>query len=202
MYVLGGGGVWFWQQLLWLAHIWIKHSSKTLRAIDGGFVFQLLPMQSWTTAILEGKQYSFQLQKWQAPWLFMLCSVCFVFISVLFLERPLETACPGASRSRCPRRGALCRPSALRDPQSAGSARSPHRPHSHEKFATSRSSDGSAARAEPKIQLPGSSPKDFFVFLFMSFPEFSFRLTTTRADTAPPRSLGLNPQRINFKLLP
>lgn len=120
LHMLGGGGVWFWQQLLWLAHIWIKHSSKTLRAIDGGFVFQLVPMQSWTTAILEGKQYSFQLQKWQAPWLFMLCSVCFVFISVLFLERPLETACPGASRSRCPRRGALCRPSALRDRRAQG----------------------------------------------------------------------------------
>lgn len=39
MYVLGGGGVWFWQQLPWLAHIWIKHSSKMLGAVDGGFVF-------------------------------------------------------------------------------------------------------------------------------------------------------------------
>lgn len=93
MYVSRGGGVWFWQWLQWLAHIWIKHISKTLRAIDRGFVLQLLPEQSWTIAVLEGKQYSFQLQKWQALWLFMLCSVCFVFISVLLLERLLETAC-------------------------------------------------------------------------------------------------------------
>lgn len=28
MYVLGGGGVWFWQQLLWLAHIWIKQQQN------------------------------------------------------------------------------------------------------------------------------------------------------------------------------
>ena len=89
----GGGGDWFWQWLWWLAHIWIKHISKMLRAIAGGFVFQLLPKQSWTIAVLKGKQYSFQLQKWQALWLFMLCSVCFVFISVLLLERLLETAC-------------------------------------------------------------------------------------------------------------
>lgn len=56
--------------------------------------------------------------------------------------------------------------------------------------------------AEPQIPLPGDSPKHFFAFHFISFPEFSFRLRATRADTAPPRSLGLNPQGINFKLLP
>lgn len=95
----GGGRVWFWQRLWWLAHIWIKHPCKMLRAIDRGFVFQLLPKQSWTIAVLEGKQYSFQLQKWQALWLFMLCSVCFVFVSVLLFERLLETACAGASGS-------------------------------------------------------------------------------------------------------
>lgn len=95
----GGGGVGFWQRLWWLAHVWIKLTSKMPRAIDKGFVFQLLPKQSWTIAVLEGKQYPFQLQKWQALCLFMLCSVCFVFISVLLLERLLETACTAASCS-------------------------------------------------------------------------------------------------------
>lgn len=106
MYVSGGGGVWFWQRLWRLAHIWLKRTSKRLRAIDRGCVFQLLPQQSWTTAALEGKQRSFQLQKWQALWLFMLCSACFVFISVLLLERLLETA--GICASGRPR--ALGRP--------------------------------------------------------------------------------------------
>lgn len=162
-----------------------------LRAIDGGFVFQLLSTQSWTTAILEGKQCSFQLQKWQAPWLFVLCSVCFVFISVLLLERPLETA----------GRGALCRPPALRAAQALSRPHS--RPHSHHMPATSHSStEGSAARRDTGIRLSPSSPKGSFGFHFMSLPEFSFRLATTRAGIAAPRSLGLNPQRINFELLP
>lgn len=73
--------------------------------MDRGFVFQLLPKQPWTTAALEGKQYSFQLQQWQALWLFMSCSVCFVCISVLLLERPLETGCVRGS----------CRPQGLVD---------------------------------------------------------------------------------------
>lgn len=131
MHVLGGGGVWFWQQLLWLAHIWIKHSSKMLRAIDGGFVLQLLPAQSWTTAVLEGKLYSFQLQKWQAPRLFMLCSVCFVFISVLLLERPLETAGPAASARR------------PLPPERPQGLQGPRLPHSQEMLATSLSSQRS-----------------------------------------------------------
>lgn len=98
----------------------LDETSKMLRATDRGFVFQLLPKQSWTKAVLEGKQYSFQLQKWQALWLFMSFTVCFVFISILLLERLLETACVGASCS--PQRLAECSPPASRAVPSAARA--------------------------------------------------------------------------------
>lgn len=150
------------------------------------------PQQSWTgsntpSSCRNGKRHGF--------------SCCAVFVLFLFLfcylRDPWKQAGPGAGAAGC----ALCRPPALR---AAPSPHRPHsRPHSRRMPATSHSStEGSAARRDSEIQLSGSSPKDSFVFHFMSLPEFSFRLTTARADTAAPRSLGLNPQRINFKLLP
>lgn len=92
-YICAGGWLWLFLAVVTVVSTHLDQTSKMLRATDRGFVFQLLPKQSWTIAVLEGKQHSFQLQKWQALWLFMSFSVCFVFISILLLERLLETAC-------------------------------------------------------------------------------------------------------------
>lgn len=147
-------------------------------------MFQLLLKHSWTTAALEGKQYSFQLQKWQAPWLFMLCSVCLVLFLFCYLrdswKRPASepAAVPraGCGLSSSPQSSALwCTSTAV-----ASSSAEPrdinrgeklkahiwHVPHSHKLFATLYSTDGSAAWAELKIQLSGSNPSDRFFCLF------------------------------------
>lgn len=63
--------------------------------------------------------------------------------------------------------------------------------HSRQMLAMARTSEGRESSpccpGQKAIHLAGSSPEDSFVFHFM-FPEFSFRLPTTRADTAPPAS--------------
>lgn len=185
-----------------------------LRATDRGFVFQLLPKQSWTKAVLEGKQYFFQLQKWQALWLFMSFTVCFVFISILLLERLLETACVGASCG--PQRLAECSPPASRAVPSAARAQEQPGPQlnwkiirgggegmgkshpycmlrrSHKPLAALNSSGGSAAWREWEIQLSAPSPRDGFsvCFLLEPFPELSFWLASTKAGTAHPGHFG------------
>lgn len=100
-------------------------------------------------------------------------SCCAVFVLFLFLFCYLRD--PWKRRRRALR--------AAGSPQRAIPAQCPH---GH--------TQGSKARRDTETQLSGSSPKDSF--------ELSFRWTTTRADTAAPRSLGPNAQRINFKLLP
>lgn len=129
----------------------------------------------------------------------MLCSVCFVFISVLLLERHLETAGPGgAAPSAAPAssepRDALTPswpgraltsstwPRRALTPQGAAQSPRPSWPPGARQVPQLR---GERCPGATRIQLSVSSPKDSFVFRFVSFPEFRFRLTTIHADTAP-----------------
>jgi len=208
MYVSGGGGVWSWQRLWWWARVRIKHISKTPRAVDGGFTFQLLPKQFWTAAVLEGNSAPSSCGDGKAPRPFMLRGVLFCFDFCFVTGETLGNGLSvGQRQPRAPARRAVpsgaCAPQPHRN-ASAGQENerfpSDLLPHSHGPLATSYSPDGSVARGEPTIQLSGSSPNDrFFVrFLFMSFPGLSLWLTTTNTGTVHSCYFGLNPHRINF----